>query len=386
MRILAMILAGRANDQLGALTAVRAEAAVPFAGKYRIIDFALSNCVNSQIFNVCVLTQYLPRSLNEHIGVGKPWELDRAHGGVRIFQPYLGPNRRDWERGSADAVQRHLDFIDEQRVDTILVLGGSHIYMMDYRPLLQFHQQCDADVTLGIRHVDPAEAHRFGIVSTDANQRVTDFREKPQDASATTASMGVYVFKTNALKQHFQTHPDHVNFGADILPVLVPEKRVFAYKYEGYWADVSTVHAYWSANMAMISDTPALNLHDPNWIIHTRSEERPPAKIGAAARVSGNLIANGAIVNGVIERSVISPGVYIAEGATVTDSVIMNNCQIGSGAVIRQAVLDKNVVVDEYAEIQPMQNTINQIGRNKAGTSATDLCVIEKGRHVTRSA
>lgn len=381
MRILAIILAGRANEQLGALTQVRAEAAVPFAGKFRIIDFALSNCVNSQIFNVAVLTQYLPRSLSEHIGVGKPWELDRARGGVRVFQPYLGPGVNDWEKGSADAVHRHLDFINKQRVDTILVLGGSHVYTMDYRPLLRFHQENDADVTLGVRSVDLAEAHRFGMVSMDGERRVTNFTEKPTTPSGDAASMGVYVFKTEALAEHFEKFPDHLNFGSDVLPAMVPDKRIFAYQYEGFWADVSTPHAYWAANMAMISDTPALSLHDDNWVIHTRSEERPPAKVGVHARVSGNLLSNGAIVDGVIEHSVISPGVYIAEGATVRDSIIMNDCKIGAGAVIERAILDKNVVVDSDVQIRPDDNG----GENgpSASQGSSTIKVIRKGSHVT---
>lgn len=383
MRVLAIILAGRSNEKLGDLTAVRAEAAVPFAGKYRIIDFALSNCSNSQIFNVCVLTQYLPRSLNEHIGVGKPWDLDRSYGGIRVFQPHLGPGTNGWEKGSADAVQRHLEFIDKQRVDTVLVMGGSHVYTMDYRPLLQFHEENDADATLGVRHVNRAEAHRFGMVSVDANGRVIGFQEKPANTQEDLASMGVYVFKTETLKKHFEAHPHHLNFGSDVLPYLVQEKRVFAYSYTGYWADVSTVPAYWEANMAMISETPALNLMNPQWTIHTRSEERPPVKIGPNARVSGNLLSNGAVVDGVIERCVISPGVYIAEGATVLDSVIMNDCRIGAGAVVRRAILDKNVLVDDGVEIAPDAPAGTDGEGEETDRQSARPRVVRKGTHVT---
>lgn len=378
MRTLALILAGRANERLGALTQVRAEAAVPFAGKFRIIDFALSNCVNSQIFNVAVLTQYLPRSLSEHIGVGKPWELDRARGGVRVFQPYLGPNVDGWEKGSADAVHRHLDFIEKQRVDTILVLGGSHVYTMDYRPLLQFHQESGADVTLGVRHVDITQSERFGMVSIDSSGRVTNFIEKPNTSQGDAASMGVYVFNSDVLKQHFEKYPEHLNFGSDVLPTLVQDKRVYAYEYDGFWADVSTLPAYWSANMAMLSETPAVDLHNPKWTIHTRSEERPPAKVGLNARVSGNLISNGAIVDGVIENSVISPGVTIAEGATVINSVIMNNCQIQAGAVVENAILDKNVTVGNNVQLKmelSSPQSVEVIDRD----TEIDLHVVRKG-------
>ena len=206
MRVLAIIMAGGANEDLAALTQVRAEAAVPFAGKFRIIDFALSNCSNSQIFNVAVLTQYMPRSLNEHIGVGKAWELDRTRGGIRVLQPYLGPKNTGWEKGTADAVRRNIDYIDEQRVDTILIMGGNHVYKMDYRALLKFHENSQADVTVGIRSVNPFEAHRFGIVTTDANQRILTFQEKPKRSKDTLASMGVYVFKADLLKKHLRKH------------------------------------------------------------------------------------------------------------------------------------------------------------------------------------
>ncbi len=374
MRVLAIIMAGGANEDLSTLTAVRAEAAVPFAGKFRIIDFVLSNCSNSQIFNVVVLTKYLPRSLNEHIGVGKPWELDRSRGGVRVFQPYLGPGVTGWEKGTADAVRRNLDLIEDQRVDTVLILGGNHVYKMDYRPLLKFHQDSAADVTVGIRSVNPFETHWFGIVTTDANQRILTFQQKPKRSRDNIASMGVYVFKADVLKEHLLTHPTHHDFGRDVLPNLIDHKDIVAYKYEGYWARVSTLQAYWEANMALLAETPALDLYDPDWVIHTRSEEQPPVKIGPMAKVNGNLLSNGAIVNGVVERSIISSGVYIAEGATVIDSVIMNDCQIGPGSLIRRAILDKNVIVGENVQIGVDHNgrsVPNQTFPDKLNTGLT---------------
>jgi glucose-1-phosphate adenylyltransferase len=378
MQVLAIILAGGVNEDLSVLTAVRAEAAVPFAGKFRIIDFAMSNCSNSAIFNVAVLTQYMPRSLNEHIGVGKPWELDRSHGGVRVLQPYLGPNVRGWERGNADAVRRNLDYLEEQRVDTILILGGNHVYKMDYRPLLKSHQDNKADLTIGVRSVNPFETHRYGIVTTDNNQRVLNFQEKPKRSKENIASMGVYVFNAEILTRHLLGNPTHLDFGRDIMPYMIKHERVFAYKYEGYWANVSTLQAYWEANMALLSETPALDLYAPDWVIHTRSEEQPPAKIGPAAKVSGNLLSNGSIVDGVAERSVISPGVYIAEGATVIDSVIMNDCQIGPGAVIRKAILDKEVVVGENVKIGCGEKTWSVPNQTVPDKLNTGLTVIGK--------
>ena len=381
MKVLALIMAGGANESLSVLTAVRSEAALPFGGKFRIIDFVLSNCSNSKIYNVGVLTQYIPQSLHEHIGAGKPWELDRSRGGIRILQPYLGPGMSGWQKGTADAVRRNLDFIEEQRVDTILVLGGNHVYKMDYRPLLRFHQENKADVTVGARSVNPFETHRYGIITTDANQRVLSFMEKPKRAKENTASMGVYVFKADILKKHLLAHPNHVDFGRDVLPSMTKNKRVFSYKYEGYWANIGALQAYWEANMALISESPALDMYDPDWVIHTRSEEQPPAKIGPAAQVGGNLLSNGCIVNGVVEHSVIGPGVFIAEGARVSNSIIMNDCFIKAGAIVENAILDKNVIVEKNVHIGYGNDAYipNKAAPDKLNTGLT---VIGKRAHI----
>ncbi len=372
MKVLALIMAGGANPNLSVLTSVRSEAALPFGGKFRIVDFALSNCSNSEIYSVGVLTQYMPRSLNDHIGVGKPWELDRTRGGVRLLQPYLGPGITGWEKGTADAIRRNLDFVAEQRVDAVLILGGNHVYKMDYRPLLRFHQETNADVTIGIRSVNPFETHRFGIVTTDANQRVLTFQEKPKRARENVASMGVYVFGADLLRQHLLNNPNHLDFGRDVLPNLIRRNRVFAYKYEGYWANVGTLQAYWEANMALLSETPALDLYDPDWVIHTPSEEQPPVKIGPVARVGGNLLSNGAIVNGSVEHSVLSSGVYVAEGAVVRNSIIMHDCKIGPGAVIARAIIDKGVIIGENATIGLGDDVVpNKIIPDKLNTGLT---------------
>lgn len=381
MKVLALIMAGGANDNLSVLTSVRAEAAIHFGGKFRVIDFALSNCTNSQIFNVSVLTQYMPRSLNEHIGAGKPWELDRTRGGIRLLQPYLGPGITGWQKGTADSVRRNLGYIQEQRVDTVLILGGNHVYKMDYRPLLRFHHTMKADVTVGIRSVNPFETHRFGILTTDASQRVLTFKEKPRRAKENTASMGIYVFNADMLAKHLLENPGHLDFGRDVLPELIKRRNVFAYKYEGYWANISTLQAYWEANMALLSETPALDLYDPEWVIHTHSEEQPPVKIGPNANVGNNLLSNGAIVNGTVQHSVISPGVYIAEGATVINSIIMNDSQIGPGSVINKAILDKNTVVGENVRIGSSNGLYvpNKLNPDKLNTGLT---VIGKGAHI----
>lgn len=350
MRTLVIIMAGGASEDLSVLTAVRAEPAIPFGGKFRIIDFPLSNCVNSGLYNVVVLTQYMPRSLNDHIGVGKPWDLDRSQGGIRLLQPYLGTGQSGWQRGTADAVRRNLDFIEEQRADEALILAGDHIYKMDYRPMLRFHRQMQADVTVAVRRVSPFETHRFGIVSIDNEMRVTGFKEKPRRARETLASMGIYVFSLRTLKDILNDEGLN-DFGRDVIPAILGSCKVNSYTFEGYWADVGTLQAYWEANMALLAETPALDLYDPEWVIHTRSEEQPPVRIGPEAWVGGNLLSNGCIVEGVVERSVISPGVRIAPGAVVRDSVIMNDTFVNPRAKIERAIIDKEVLIGEGAEI-----------------------------------
>ncbi|RME97915.1 MAG: glucose-1-phosphate adenylyltransferase subunit GlgD [Chloroflexi bacterium] len=368
-----MIMAGGASENLSVLTAVRSEPAIPFGGKFRIIDFPLSNCVNSGIFNVALLTQYMPRSLNDHVGVGKPWDLDRSQGGLRLLQPYLGPNQSGWQRGTADAVRRNMEFLEEQREDTVLILAGDHIYKMDYRHMLRFHQQTGADVTLGVRRVSPFETYRFGIVSTDPEMRVTGFKEKPRRSRATLASMGIYVFKVDVLKDVLRD--ENLNdFGRDVLPKIIGKRKVFAYTFEGYWADVGTLQAYWEANMALLAETPALDLYDPDWVIHTRSEEQPPVMIGPEAWVGGNLISNGCVIEGVVERSVLSPGVRVSAGAVVRDSVIMPDTIVGPNAHVERAIIDKDVVIGEGAEIgYGVDNVPNKLHPDRLNTGLTAI-------------
>lgn len=347
----AMIMAGGFSESLSVLTEIRAEPAVPFAGKFRLIDFPLSNCVNSDIYSVAVLTQYRPRSLNLHIGIGKPWDLDRATGGVRLLQPYRGGPYGDWQLGNADAVRRNLDFIYQQTEDHILILAGDHIYLMDYRPMLRQHEQSGAELTVAVHRINRHEAHRYGIVSVDANDRISDFQEKPKRAPDSLASMGIYVFRKETLIDVLE-QTKGVDFGRDILPGMLDNGRaIYAHTFPGYWADVGTVQAYWEANMSLLAEDPALDLYDPNWVVHTRSQERAPVKIGPHAQVDGNLISNGCRVDGLVERSVLSPGVYIAEGATVRDSVILNDTVIEAGAIVDRSIIDKNSVIGANTKI-----------------------------------
>ena len=344
-RTLAVILAGGEGARLSILSEKRAKPAVPFGGKYRIIDFALSNCVNSDVDNVVVLTQYNPRSLNDHIGQGRPWDLDRNTGGVRVLQPYIGRNKSsDWYRGTADAVQQNLNVVDQAFGDAVVILAGDHVYKMDYQPFVAFHRRKRADATIAVRRVPLADATRMGILSMDESGRITDFAEKPKQPRSDLASMGVYVFAKRALHRWLaESRPD---FGSDVIPaMLAGEARVYGYRFDGYWQDVGTIQSYWEANMALLDDRPDLDLYDKEWLIHTRSEERAPARIAATAQVHRSLISHGCLIEGTVLNSVLSPGVVVGVGAVVRDSIVMFDSVIRSGAVIDRAILDKEVVV-----------------------------------------
>jgi len=344
-----VVLAGGPGDRLSILCAKRAIPAVPFAGKYRIIDFTLSNCVNSGLYDVMVLTQYRPLSLHDHIGNGKPWDLDRLHGGVRLVSPYLGRKASSWDRGTADAVYQNLEELEDLTADNILILGGDHVYKMDYRPMLNLHLEREADVTVGVIRVPIEQATRFGIVSTDATGRVTGFEEKPAQPQSNLVSMGIYVFNKAVMTDRLMkgaTSPAGLHdFGRDVMPKMLENgDKVYAYLFDGYWQDVGTVQAYWDAHMQLLEDPPALNLYERSWVIYTRSEERPPAVVSSLAQVEQSLISHGCQVDGQVIRSVLSPGVIVEEGAIVRDSVILVDTVIGKNTVVDRAIIDKEVL------------------------------------------
>jgi len=350
-RAFAMILAGGASEDLSVLTETRAEPALTFGGKYRLIDFPLSNCVNSDIYNVAVLTQYRPRSLNAHIGTGKPWDLDLATGGVHLLQPFRGGPYGDWQKGTADAVRRNLEFLQTQTEEHVLLLAGDHIYLMDYRPMLRQHIQNGSDVTVAVRRVTQHETHRFGIVSLGPENRIVGFREKPRRSRETLASMGIYVFRKEVLEEVL-LQTGAVDFARDVVPALIAQERdVHAYHFFGYWQDVGNVQSYWEANMSLLAEDPALDLYDPQWVVHTRSQERAPVYVGASAQVDGTLLSNGCRVDGIVQRSVLSPGVYVAEGAVVKDSVILNDSRIEAGASVDRCIVDKSVLIGAGAQV-----------------------------------
>jgi glucose-1-phosphate adenylyltransferase len=382
-QVLAVIMAGGAGTRLSVLSEERSKPAVPFAAKYRIIDFTLSNTVNSGVYNVAVLTQYQPRSLNDHIGIGKPWDLDRARGGVRLLQPYQGRTGQSWYGGTADAVLQNLDTIQEQRADHVLILSGDHIYKMDYRPMLRFHQEKNADLTVAVMHVPLEETDRFGIMSVDDTQRITAFHEKPKAKDkGTLASMGIYVFNANALAEQLiagaREHPD-LDFGKHVIPNMIARLRVYAYAFQGYWVDVGTIQSYWETNMAFIANAP-LNLHDPNWVIHTRSSERPPVKVGLQGRITRSIVSNGGIVRGRVERSVLSPGVYVAPEAVVRDSIVLHDTWIGPGAMLDKVIVDADVVIGAGTRLgygDDLKPNVAEPDKVNTGIS-----VVGKGAHV----
>jgi glucose-1-phosphate adenylyltransferase len=359
MRARAVILAGGEGSRLGVLTEKRAKPAVPFAGKYRIIDFTLSNCVNSGISDVMILTQYRPHSLNEHIASGRPWDLDRTFtGGIQIYQPYRGRAVTDWYKGTADAITQNLSFVERASPDIVLVLSGDHIYKMNYGWLIAFHLDKQADCTIATLNVTREEATRMGILATDDNQRVTQFVEKPADPPGTLASMGIYVFGrpmlSQVLMEDSRRRDSSHDFGKDIIPRMISAGlRVFAYPFQGYWVDVGTTEAYWQTQMALLKTPPPIDLNDRAWIVHTRSEERPPVSILDGAIVRDSMITDGCVVSAGarVERSILSPGVFVGPGAWIRESVILTDTWIDAGARVERAIVDKSVRIGRRARI-----------------------------------
>lgn len=355
MHAVAMILAGGRGKRLSILTQKRAKPAVPFAGKYRIVDFPLSNCANSGITSVGVLTQYRPRSLNDHIRIGAPWDLDRRHGGVWLLHPYERYTEMEYYSGTADAIQQNFDFIRHNRPDLVLILAGDHVYKMNYDDLFTFHTEHRADLTVATLAVPIEEASRFGMLEVDASHRVISFEEKPLQPKGTLASMGIYVFNMEVLSSILMADSkdptsDH-DFGKNIIPKMIEKHHVYAYPFDGYWVDVGTVQAYWETHMDLLVDEPMLNLIDRKWVIHTVSEERPPVNIRTGATVSHSLITDGCVIEGTVEYSVLSPGVRVARGAVVRNSIVLTDVEVRAGAVVDRSIIDKQVVVGENAHV-----------------------------------
>lgn len=352
--MIAMLLAGGQGSRLGVLTSKMAKPAVAFGGKYRIIDFPLSNCINSGIDTVGVLTQYQPLRLNTHIGIGIPWDLDRNVGGVTVLPPYEKSNNSEWYTGTANAIYQNLEYMEQYNPDYVLILSGDHIYKMDYKIMLDYHKANNADITIAAMPVPIEEANRFGIVVTDSDNRITEFEEKPENPKSNLASMGIYIFSWKVLKNALIALKDQkeCDFGKHVIPYCFENnKRLFAYEYNGYWKDVGTLSSYWEANMELIDIIPVFNLYEEFWKIYTRTDAIPPQYIAPDAYIEKSIIGDGTDVYGKVYNSVIGSGVVIEEGAVVRDSIIMQDTVIGKNSSVNKAIIAEEVVIGDNVEI-----------------------------------
>ena len=349
--MVAMILAGGQGSRLKSLTKNVAKPAVAFGGKYKIVDFVLSNCANSGIDTIGIMTQYKPWALNAHIGVGKPWDLDVSNGGVSVLPPYMEEKGGDWYKGTADAIYQNMYYMDSFDPEYVLILSGDHIYKMDYSKMLDYHKQKGADATIAVIDVSLEEASRFGIMNTDGDLRINEFEEKPPKPKSTLASMGIYIFSYKMLKKYLNEDAKLENsahdFGKNIIPAMLNSgRKLYAYPFEGYWRDIGTIDSIWEANMDLIEPDNELNLYDDKWKIYTKSSVLPPQYIGENAKIEKSLISEGTVILGKVENSVIFPGVYVAEDACVKNSVIMNNSRILSGTVVNKAIVGTKAVIN----------------------------------------
>ena len=364
--MLAMILAGGQGSRLGVFTKRIAKPAVSFGGKYRIIDFVLSNCSNSGIDTIGVLTQYRPRILNSHIGMGSHWDLDRINGGVYILQPYMSEKEGHWYNGTANAIYKNMNFIDDYNPEYLLVLSGDHIYKMDYSEMLNFHKEKNAKATIAVIEVPWDEASRFGIMNTEEDKKIYEFEEKPKDPKSNLASMGVYIFNWKTLKEYFlrgqKTKECFDDFGKDVIPAMLNDGvEMYAYPFRGYWRDVGTIDSLWEANMDLIKTPEAIDLSDQNWKIYTNTMDLPPQYIGKYASVKESLVADGCSVLGSVENTVLSHKVEVGEGSTIRNSVIMPNVKIGKNVVIEKAMIAEGAIIKDNAVIKDDNNEISVI-------------------------
>ncbi len=353
-----MLLAGGQGSRLRSLTTNIAKPAVPFGGKYRIIDFTLSNCTNSGIDTVGVLTQYQPLLLHSYIGIGSAWDLDRRNGGVTVLPPYSVSSGVKWYEGTANAVYQNINYIEQYNPDYVLVLSGDHIYKMDYQHMLDYHIAKQADVTISVIEVPWEEASRFGIMNTNEEMEIVEFAEKPAEPKSNLASMGIYIFNWPLLKQYLQIdnvnpHSSH-DFGKDVIPMLLREKkRLFAYPFEGYWKDVGTVKSLWEANMDLLDENNELDLFDRSWRIYSVNPNQPPQYISPEAEVSDSLVNEGCVVEGTVERSVLFQGVRIGKGAVVKESVIMPGAAVSEGAYVERAIVTPDSIIPPHSSVCP---------------------------------
>ena len=365
--MIAMLLAGGQGSRLGVLTSEVAKPAVAFGGKYRIIDFPLSNCVNSGIDTVGVLTQYQPLRLNAHIGIGIPWDLDRNHGGVTVLPPYEKSDNSEWYTGTANAIYQNLNYIESYHPEYVLILSGDHIYKMNYEVMLDFHKENNADVTIAAMPVPWEEASRFGLVITDGNKQILEFEEKPENPRSNLASMGIYIFNWSVLREALVTMSEQSNcdFGKHIIPYCRENgRRLFAYEYNGYWKDVGTLGSYWEANMELIDLIPEFNLYEEYWKIYTKSEQIEPQYIAADAVTERCIIGEGTEIYGKVYGSVIGPGVMVGKNTVIRDSIIMQNTTIGDNVTISKSIIAENVAIGDNVELGIGEEADNKLNKS----------------------
>ena len=380
----AMILAGGQGSRLGALTKNVAKPAVPFGGKYRIIDFPLSNCVHSGINTVGVLTQYQPLELNRYIGNGNPWDLDRSHGGVYVLPPYQSAKAGEWYKGTANAIYQNLSFLESFKPENVLILSGDHIYKMHYGEMLKAHKESGAAVTISVMPVPWEEASRFGIMNVDEEGTITDFEEKPAEPKSNLASMGIYIFTYEVLKKYLEADerdPSSANdFGKNIIPAMLENgEKMVSFRFEGYWKDVGTIHSLWEANMDLVDQPPKFDLNDRSWSIYSRNMALAPHYVGQNAKITNSTVTEGCFIDGEIKHSVIFGGVELGEGSVVSDSVIMPGAKIGKNVVIEKAVIGADAVIGDGAKVG-----VNSSDDNKYASKlcTNDLVLIESGAEV----
>lgn len=381
---IAMLLAGGQGSRLYALTRDIAKPAVPFGGKYRIIDFPLSNCVNSGIDTVGVLTQYQPLQLNEYLGNGQPWDLDRIHGGVYVLPPYQKIANSDWYTGTANAIYQNINFINRYAPEYVVILSGDHIYKMDYSKMLEFHKEKQADCTIAVMEVPWEEASRFGIMACDEDKKIYEFAEKPKEPKSNLASMGIYIFTWSKLKKYLEedeASPESENdFGKNVIPAMLQNgERMYAYAFQGYWKDVGTIDSLWEANMDLLDPNVPLDLYDDAWKIYARNPVMPPQYVAEGAVTQNSMISEGCIVEGDVDFSILFAGVTVEKGAVVHDSIIMPGSVIKAGAVVEYSIVAENVVVGENAQVGDRPENIE----DKANWGVT---VIAKGIHIGKNA
>ena len=380
----AMILAGGQGSRLGALTKNVAKPAVPFGGKYRIIDFPLSNCVHSGINTVGVLTQYQPLELNRYIGNGNPWDLDRSHGGVYVLPPYQSAKAGEWYKGTANAIYQNLSFLESFKPENVLILSGDHIYKMHYGEMLKAHKESGAAVTIAVMPVPWEEASRFGIMNVDEEGTITDFEEKPAEPKSNLASMGIYIFTYEVLKKYLEADerdPSSANdFGKNIIPAMLENgEKMVSFRFEGYWKDVGTIHSLWEANMDLVDQPPKFDLNDRSWSIYSRNMALAPHYVGQNAKITNSTVTEGCFIDGEIKHSVIFGGVELGEGSVVSDSVIMPGAKSGKNVVIEKAVIGADAVIGDGAKVG-----VNSSDDNKYASKlcTNDLVLIESGAEV----